>query len=61
MFKIKFLLVAAFLCSVNVFAGDADIQLPALDQVNFFHGAVTSRAILFFGLFVCAVGAAFGL
>jgi K(+)-stimulated pyrophosphate-energized sodium pump len=29
--------------------------------VSFFHGAVTSRAILFFGLLVCAVGAAFGL
>src|SRR5208337_1290657 len=31
------------------------------DQVNFFHGAVTSQAILFFGLFVCLVGAAFGI
>ncbi len=42
-------------------AGEADIQLPLLDQVDFFHHTVTSRAILFFGLFVCAVGAAFGL
>jgi len=61
MSKIKFLFASVFFVSVNAFAGDADIQLPSLDQVNFFHGAVTSRAILFFGLFVCAVGAAFGL
>jgi len=49
------------LAATGAFAGDADIQLPALDQVSFVHGAVTSHAILFFGLFVCAVGAAFGL
>ena len=49
------------LAASGAFAGDADIQLPALDQVSFVHGAVTSHAILFFGLFVCAVGAAFGL
>jgi K(+)-stimulated pyrophosphate-energized sodium pump len=42
-------------------AGEADLQLPELNQVAFFHGAVTSRALLFFGLFVCIVGAAFGL
>ena len=61
MSKIKFLLASAFFFSVNAFAGDADIQLPSLDQVNFFHGSVTSHEILFFGLFVCAVGAAFGI
>ena len=55
------ILLAALFGGANAFAGDADIQLPLLDQVNFFHGAVTSRAILFFGLFVCAVGAAFGI
>jgi len=42
-------------------AGEADIQLPGLEQVKFFHGAVTGQTILYFGLFVCAVGAAFGL
>ena len=42
-------------------AGEADIQLPGLEQVKFFHGAVTGLTILYFGLFVCAVGAAFGL
>jgi len=49
------------LAAINAGAGEADIQLPPLDQVNFFHGAVTSRAILFFGLLVCAIGAAFGV
>ena len=42
-------------------AGEADIQLPGLEQVKFFHGTVTGQTILYFGLFVCAVGAAFGL
>jgi K(+)-stimulated pyrophosphate-energized sodium pump len=42
-------------------SGDADINLPALNELTFFHGAVTSQAILFFGLFVCAVGAVFGI
>ena len=40
-------------------SGDADIHLPSLNEVNFFHGAVSSQAILLFGLLVCAVGAVF--
>jgi K(+)-stimulated pyrophosphate-energized sodium pump len=55
------LLLAALFGGGNAFAGEADIRLPPLDQVSFFGGAVTSRAILFFGLFVCFVGASFGL
>ncbi|HEX4350975.1 MAG TPA: sodium-translocating pyrophosphatase, partial [Verrucomicrobiae bacterium] len=54
-------LLAALLGCGNAFAGEADIQLPPLDQVNFVHEAVTSHEILLFGLLVCAVGAAFGL
>jgi len=46
---------------VNAFAGDADIQLPSLDKVTFFHGNVTCREILCFGLIVCLVGAIFGI
>ncbi|HEY1490299.1 MAG TPA: sodium-translocating pyrophosphatase, partial [Verrucomicrobiae bacterium] len=38
-----------------------DIQLPELEQVKFFHGSVTSLEILLMGLFVCAVGAGFGI
>ena len=34
---------------------------PRLSDVNFFQGAVSSHAILFFGLVVCAVGAVFGI
>ncbi|MGA2244477.1 MAG: sodium-translocating pyrophosphatase [Verrucomicrobiota bacterium] len=55
------ILLAALSASTQAFAGEADIQLPLLNQVDFFHGSVTSRAILIFGLCVCAVGAAFGL
>src|ERR1017187_9342066 len=55
------ILLAALFGTSSALAGEADIQLPLLDQVDFFHHTVTSRAILFFGLFVCAVGAAFGL
>ena len=55
------LLLTALGVGPRALAGEADIQLPLLNQVDFFHGTVTSRAILFFGLFVCAVGAAFGI
>jgi len=61
MSKRNVFLGALLFAATGALAGDADIQLPLLDQVSFFHGAVTSRAILFFGLLVCAVGAAFGL
>jgi len=53
------ILLAALLNSGSAFAGEADIQLPPLDKVNF--GSLTGHAILLFGLFVCAVGAGFGL
>ena len=55
------ILLAALFSATTSFAGEADINLPPFDEVNFFHSAVTSRAILFFGLFVCAVGTGFGL
>ncbi len=56
-----FVLTAAFFCGTNAFAGEADIQLPELTKVSFFNGKVTSHEILYFGLFVCLVGAAFGV
>ncbi len=59
--KSKWLFVGILFAATSAFAGDADIQLPALDQVNFLYGSVTSHEILFFGLIVCAVGAVFGL
>ena len=55
------LLPAALFCSARAFAGDADINLPPLSGVSFYQGAVSSHAILYLGLVICAVGAAFGL
>ena len=45
----------------NAFAGDADINLPSLQDVSFYQGMVSSHGILYLGLVICAVGAAFGL
>ena len=59
--KRNLLLVVLSLVATPVFAGDADIQLPSLEQLKFFHGTVTAQGILLLGLFVCAVGAAFGI
>jgi K(+)-stimulated pyrophosphate-energized sodium pump len=52
---------AAAFCATNAFAGDADINLPSLQDVSFFGGGLGGRAILFAGLVICAIGAAFGL
>ncbi len=57
----RLILPAVLFAGHRAAAGEADIQLPSLDQVDFFHGSVTGRAIMYFGLFVCAVGAGFGL
>jgi len=54
------IVLAALLGSTNIFAGDADINLPALDQVSFYNGALSSHTILYLGLVICAVGALFG-
>jgi K(+)-stimulated pyrophosphate-energized sodium pump len=59
-FRAAFFFAAAF-CVTNAFAGDADINLPALDKVSFGSGGLTAHAILFAGLVICAIGAAFGI
>src|SRR5471030_266578 len=59
-FRNAILIAAAFFAS-NTFAGDADINLPSLQDVSFYQGAVTSHGVLVMGLIICAVGAAFGL
>ncbi len=41
-------------------AGEANIQLPDLQAVRFFHGGVSGREILLAGLAVCAFAALFG-
>ena|SRR5215471_6641302 len=61
MSKRNLLLLTLCLAATGAFAGEADINLPALESVKFFHGSVNGHTILYFGLFVCAVGAAFGI
>jgi K(+)-stimulated pyrophosphate-energized sodium pump len=47
--------------ATNAFAGDADINLPPLQDVSFFGGGLNGHAILYFGLAVCVIGALFGI
>ncbi len=57
------LLAALALGASSVFAGEADIKLPDLNQVQFsILGAKVSGVLLMYlGLVVCALGAGFGL
>ncbi len=55
------ILLAALSGATNAWAGDADINLPSLQDVSFHGGALSGHAILFFGLAVCVMGALFGL
>jgi K(+)-stimulated pyrophosphate-energized sodium pump len=48
------------LTSSTVMAGDADINLPPLQDVTFFGGSLSGHALLYLGLIACAIGAAFG-
>ena len=54
------ILLATIFGAANAFAGDADIRLPSLQEVSF-SGGLSAHAILFSGLVICAIGAAFGL
>ncbi len=54
-------LLFALFGSMNAFAGDADIQLPALQDASFLGGKLTSHTILFSGLVVCVLGALLGI
>ncbi|MGO8766846.1 MAG: sodium-translocating pyrophosphatase [Limisphaerales bacterium] len=44
----------------SAFAGDADINLPDLNGVTFFKGAVSGPTLLYLGLAACVIGAIFG-
>jgi K(+)-stimulated pyrophosphate-energized sodium pump len=57
------ILLAAIFGARNCFAGDADINLPDLQQsgVSFLNGSLGANAILYFGLVVCVIGALFGI
>src|SRR5258708_27561586 len=55
-------LLAVFGGSTGAFAGEADIHVPDLTQVNFPGlGGVGGSTLMYLGIFVCAIGAAFGL
>jgi K(+)-stimulated pyrophosphate-energized sodium pump len=66
MMKCKIPFLIAIFAASTAFAGAApdlsnsDINLPSLHDVSFLSGQLTGRGILFFGLIICAVGAAFG-
>src|SRR6202789_2047060 len=47
--------------TTSSFAGDADIQLPSLQDASFLGGSLSGQTILFSGLEVCIVGALFGI
>jgi K(+)-stimulated pyrophosphate-energized sodium pump len=48
--------------ATGAFASEADIHIPALDQVSFPGlGNVSGSALLYFGILVCVIGAVFGL
>src|SRR5690606_16210885 len=60
--KVVGLVLLQFLITAGAHAGEADINLPALDEVEFStFGGLSGYAILYFGLLVCGIGAAFGL
>ncbi len=48
--------------ATNAFAGEADIKIPSLDTVKFDGlGGVSGVALMYFGIFMCVIGAVFGL
>jgi K(+)-stimulated pyrophosphate-energized sodium pump len=56
------LLAALFASGLSAVAGEADIKLPELGQVKFDGlGGIGGEALMYFGIVVCAIGAAFGL
>ena len=54
--------LAVFGGSTGVFASEADIHVPDLTQVSFPGlGGVGGSTLMYIGIFVCVIGAAFGL
>ncbi|MDE3068898.1 MAG: sodium-translocating pyrophosphatase [Verrucomicrobiota bacterium] len=54
------ILLFAGLTASSARAGEADINLPPLQNVAFFNGALSGHALLWLGLAACAIGALFG-
>jgi len=50
------------MASTGVYAGEADIHIPDLTQVKFANlGGVSGITLMYLGILICMVGAAFGL
>lgn len=58
--KILLVLGATLSPTGGLYAGEADIHLPPLQNVSFYHGTISGSIILVLGLLVCAAGALFG-
>ncbi len=54
------LAIILFLMTPMAFAGEADIKLPDLSQVNFMGGSLGGLTILNVGLVICVIGMIFG-
>src|SRR6266853_1156637 len=56
------LLFVILLASTGVYASEADIKIPPLDDVKFDGlGGVSGATLMYLGLVICAIGALFGL
>jgi K(+)-stimulated pyrophosphate-energized sodium pump len=55
-------LAVVFCGMTRAFGGEADINIPDLDQVKFPGlGGISGVALMYLGIVICAIGAAFGL
>jgi K(+)-stimulated pyrophosphate-energized sodium pump len=52
---------SALLAQAHHAAGEANLVLPDLNSARFFHDSIGGRALLMWGLIVCALGLLFGL
>ncbi|HUB87984.1 MAG TPA: sodium-translocating pyrophosphatase [Verrucomicrobiae bacterium] len=56
------ILAAFFGAATNLHAGEADLQIPPLDEIKFDGlGGMSGPTLMYLGIAVCAIGAAFGL
>ncbi len=55
-------LVTLILSATGVFASEADIKIPPLDEVKFAGlGGISGVTLMYLGIVICAIGAIFGL
>ena len=54
------IVLAVLFGAANAFAGDADINLPPLQDVSFLWGKLSGRLLLSLGLVACFIGVLFG-